>query len=357
MVQKKLMEMFNMTPSGNPRTDYFRIKLRLQYEGLTFEELCKIPVKDFYPLPLRKFGVEIEGFCRDKWELRGRLEASGIRAQITGYNGGKINTYFAIGTDSSLSSSEDDGEAIEITSPQLIGWGDKGFQVVKKVLEEWNEIGGKVNRTCGVHVHVDTWDFRRNDYLKLAIFMFISQPFLFAILPQSRWENSYCKLLNADIISKLGLRALLQDRYRVLNFRNIEKNHVEFRLFNGSLNASKIEAYTLISLEIVEAVKTRWNEVKEFLKKIKAMERIEERDTLFLEWLDLLNIKGTHPVRARVRQLLMQRYEEYGPRYFNAYGDSWRTNPKKALEIITENLNPVVGKGLLGTTWNLLVTT
>ncbi|MEM4620876.1 MAG: hypothetical protein QW607_11770, partial [Desulfurococcaceae archaeon] len=102
MLQKKLMEMFNMTPSGNPRIDYFRIKLRLQYEGLTFEELCKIPIKDFHPLPLRKFGVEVEGFVKNKWQLKERLEDLGIKAQVTGYNGGKVNTFVAIGTDSSL---------------------------------------------------------------------------------------------------------------------------------------------------------------------------------------------------------------------------------------------------------------
>lgn len=335
MIQKTLMQIFGLNVK-NVEIDYFRLQKRMEYENLKLIDLGYINIRNFIPLPLRTYGIEVEGYIKDKYELKNRLIGLGLRVEICGYND-RTNTYFVLGTDSSLDEEYNGKYPVELTSPKLIGWGQIGMELIQHILEEWNNIGGDVNKKCGVHVHVDTWDFiNRRDYYRLAVFCYLSQPFLYSIVPRSRWNNPYCLPLTPDHFESENLMSRLKEsRYQIVNFRNPKR--VEFRLFSGTLMWEKIEAFVLLSLEMVEAVKFRWKKVKEFIKKGVTGECLD----LFEEWLDLLNIKGSHPVRKRVREIIKQRYQTFNSDYLQEC-EEWRSNIRKAWEFLPDRKKELI---------------
>lgn len=332
--QEILLNLFGLKKT-QCEIDYFRIKERLEYEGMTFKDLGYIKLSDFVPLPLHKYGIEIEGLLAPelKGELKRRLNELGIKTEIVGYNGGRINTFVALGRDSSV---DDNGNDVEITTPQLIGWGQKGMQIIKKIVETWKDLQGQVNQRCGLHVHVDTFYYKKKDYKRLLIWLYFCQPFIFSILPRSRWNNTYCKVLVPEIVKRfldyISLQSFTRDdRYYVINFANMKKRHIELRVFNGTLNYNKIESYLLLSLELVRAVKEKWKQVRSFLLLLK--DRVSFSLEEFQLWLDLLDIRGTHPVRERVRALLLERWYKYAEEYFEELKRiPWRVSPRKAWE-------------------------
>jgi len=121
MIQKTLMQIFGLNVK-NFEIDYFRLKERLKLENLNLVDFGYIKLPNFTPLPMRVYGVELEGCVVSRERLKKLIEECGMKAELTGYNGGRINSFIALGRDSSIIV-ENDGEAIEVTTPKLIGWG------------------------------------------------------------------------------------------------------------------------------------------------------------------------------------------------------------------------------------------
>ncbi|MEM2073939.1 MAG: amidoligase family protein [Nitrososphaeria archaeon] len=299
MIQKILMQIFGLNVQ-NFEIDYFRLKERLKLENLNLVDFGRIKLTSFTPIPLRTYGVELEGLVSREM-LKEKLERLGLKAQLTGYNGGRINNYIAIGRDSSLVA-EEGYETTEITTPKLIGWGEKGFAVVRKIIEKWNEVGGKTNESCGCHVHVETWHWQKRRYKKLIIYMYLFQDFYWAIAP-SRRDNRYCLPWSAWEVKDFLKYGDLPERYRMLNLSDCswEDGHVEFRLFPGTLDVNQVEAFVLLSIETVELL-NRWQKVEEFVRSVIDT----DSDNLFEKWLNMLRLgrEQEHPVRKRVSKKL-----------------------------------------------------
>lgn len=100
--------------------------------------------------------------------------------------------------------------------------------------------GAIVNRTCGLHVHLDTRDTDRSKAQKRARRLKAALPLLLSLVPQSRRENTFCK-------PSLSYN----DRYNAINGTTIgSKGTIEIRLHSGSLDADKIVMWVRLLLFI-----------------------------------------------------------------------------------------------------------
>ena len=90
------------------------------------------------------FGVEIEILNTvDRSAIATALQAEGINAAVEGYNH-QTRHYWKVITDASC--------GLEVVSPILSG--EQGLNELKKVCEVLTRLGCKVDKTCGLHVHI-----------------------------------------------------------------------------------------------------------------------------------------------------------------------------------------------------------
>lgn len=121
----------------------------------------------------------------------------------------------------------------------------KMAEVITQMCKILNDMGARVNKTCGLHVHLDQRN-RTPDEMKVIFSNFIrAQNLLFEVVPKSRRNNSYCKKHRGTDFDQ----ATRGQRYKAINATAFRKhNTLEIRLFSGTVNAEKI----------INWVKTLW---------------------------------------------------------------------------------------------------
>jgi hypothetical protein len=153
-------------------------------------------------------------------------------------------------------------QGVEFVSPVLRG--ADGLDNVAIAVERIHAMGAKVNRTCGVHVHVA---FPTNDLAAVRRLVHLVAHWESALYAttgtKSREQNSYCRSIKTPSMraARYGSMgdvrtAVMSNRYHTLNLMPIltgSQPTVEFRVFSGSVNAKKIVAWTMLALAIVEA--------------------------------------------------------------------------------------------------------
>ena len=99
------------------------------------------------------------------------------------------------------------------------------------------EVGAKVNKTCGLHVHLDAREYGynfsqlNNNYSRLVAV----QSILYSMQPKSRQANSYCKRSKTRNIRRGSTR------YQGINAQSLWKyNTIEIRLHAGTTEYLKI---------------------------------------------------------------------------------------------------------------------
>ncbi len=182
---------------------------------------------------------------------------------------------FGLTTDGSLS----DG-GIEIQTPKLAGF--NGERTLRHACRVLNEQGCTIDRSCGLHVHLDTSDMARNDFRTLKhlwLFYLVFEDVLLSFLPRSRRGNTYCHRLNdrfhIDEIEKTASRRELEQIwYRTDNHKNIitskkdkghytryaglnlhslfHARHAEIRYHSGTMNADKILHWVNLHAQIFD---------------------------------------------------------------------------------------------------------
>jgi hypothetical protein len=141
----------------------------------------------------------------------------------------------------------------EFVSPILHG--AAGVENLVAVIEWIVSIGGKVNTSCGCHIHVGvtsvigTRDAKTvADYVKKFVSVAnINTEALYAQTGKHRDLGAYTKRLTRDIRETLAVAAEqgtpvhYHDRYRIVNVQNVQgTGTVEVRAFAGTLNAGKV---------------------------------------------------------------------------------------------------------------------
>ena len=219
------------------RAEYDRIQEQLQRQRPTAEgELT--------------FGVEIEILNTiDRSAIATALEAEGISAASEFYNH-RTTTWWKVITDASC--------GLEVVSPILSG--EQGLNELHKVCEVLTRIGCKVDKSCGIHVHIGA-DALGVSKVKSVIKRWLSnESNLDSIQPLSRRgrSNTYCEPLSDTIRTHLidncftieDLANIQSTRYSKLNLQSYRTHRtIEFRHHSGSTDSTKITNWVKFLLD------------------------------------------------------------------------------------------------------------
>lgn len=224
----------------------------------------------------RTFGIEIEGYGLDLRTVAQAITRVGIPCRVEGY-GHSTPTTWKVVTDVSISGSM----GFEVVSPILRG--EDGFNQVRAVCDALTAAGAKVNKSCGLHVHIGAADFRLQEIRQMAKNYIIFENFFDAIVPPSRRKtnNIYIKS-NRDVFGGYGKDAVraavaaidaaanLDDlihtvcpsnygrydqdngRYRKLNLCAFWRHRtIEFRQHSGTTDAEKAVNWIKLVMQFV----------------------------------------------------------------------------------------------------------
>ncbi|WIC89111.1 carboxylate amine ligase [Arthrobacter phage Ottawa] len=211
----------------------------------------------------RRFGVEIEfnGTPRRNAVEQIELLDNQINCVIEGYNH-NVQSHWKFITDGSVDGIGTGEGGLEAVSPILRG--ENGFAEMKTIVKGIKAAGGRVNRSCGLHVHHDANDMTGSQLAWLIEFYINNQTVIDTVLAPSRRStvtNRWCKPWGDHekgrmlASAKTGIKTEMRhyDRYRTINVTSYAKyGTIEFRQHQGSLNARKISAWIKFGQAMME---------------------------------------------------------------------------------------------------------
>ena len=211
----------------------------------------------------RRFGVEIEFNGTPRRNAQQAIENldNQILTVIEGYNH-EVRDHWKLITDGSVDGTGTGEGGLEAVSPILKG--ETGFAHLRTVLKGIRTAGGRVNRSCGLHVHHDANDMTGSQLAWLIEFYIENQKVIDTVLAPSRRTdnfNRWCKPWGNDekrrmlAAAKTGVKTEMRhyDRYRTINVTSYAKyGTIEFRQHQGSLNAKKITAWVKFGQAMME---------------------------------------------------------------------------------------------------------
>lgn len=212
-----------------------------------------------------KFGVEIEMFGVNRDELRTELENAGIpirEGQRRASNGG----YWKITSDSSISASD----SLELVSPILEG--TEGLAQLKTVMLITRGLEGKVNRSCGLHIHFDARAFEFQTWKNLFMNYAKIEKHIDSFMPNSRRDNNgyYCRSMRVenfetkinsarnlgnivDSVKALHGTITGNSRYYKINANAFwVHGSVEFRQHGGTIDFKKVSNWIKFLARLIE---------------------------------------------------------------------------------------------------------
>jgi hypothetical protein len=221
------------------------------------------------------FGVELEFIHPRQFRsaVVTALQAAGINILEEGYNH-RLANHWKVTTDGSLMNRT---YGSEIVSPVLSG--DEGFSQLTKVCEVLTALGCKINKKCGMHVHVGARNENVDFFKSLVRLYSKAEPVVESFLAPSRrgHANPFCgpvrinqaKLDAATTVEQVAeatsqnhspnprdsiLRSA--NRYRKLNLQSFwQHGTVEFRQHHGTIEATKVCNWVRFCLRMVLAAR------------------------------------------------------------------------------------------------------
>lgn len=159
--------------------------------------------------------------------------------------------------------------AVEVVSP-ICRYED--IQTIQELVRKIRTAGGKVNDSCGIHIHVDASVHTVKTLRNIVNIMAAKEDLLYKTLGVRPRREHYCKKADTRFLDELNHKrprnmAALErmwyngatgryshydsTRYHGLNLHSVfSKGTIEFRLFNSTLHAGKIKAYIQLCLAI-----------------------------------------------------------------------------------------------------------
>lgn len=227
-------------------------------EARTIQEFVKLEL--VRPL---KFGIELELISPiSSARLTAKLEQNGIKV-ITPNSTHEVVNGWKLVYDGSINTSSG-YTGIELVSP--ISYDLKDLEIVCKLL---NEVGIKVNSSCGLHVHHDINELKRQQIMRVYEFYNKYEKLINSFLPSSRVGNRFCKPVSS-IINRVRncdtKQQLLKNiagkesrsyydncRYYCLNLRSfLYYGTIEFRQGASTTSFEDISNWILFTHRIIE---------------------------------------------------------------------------------------------------------
>jgi hypothetical protein len=161
-----------------------------------------------------------------------------------------VARFIEIGSDGSVHPDKRDQRAAEIrvVCPQSML-----REVIGNLCKVLNDMGASVNKSCGLHVHIDQ-RHKNADEVSLAFANLVrAQNLLMQVVPKSRRENTFCTKQRGTDFEE----AMMGPRYKAINAAAYRRHKtIEVRLMNGTVNAEKIINWTETLLAIDRGLRT-----------------------------------------------------------------------------------------------------
>ena len=153
----------------------------------------------------------------------------------------------------------------ECVTPALDG-NDNGFNSLKACCNALARVGARVNKSCGLHVHIGARNLTDYEYCNVFVnYMRLETAIDSFMAPSRRGDASrWCyslrrheqRILNATTKSEIR-QALNYDRYHRVNAEAYNRHRtIEFRQHQGSIKYTKIEHWVKFLAKLVEYSKT-----------------------------------------------------------------------------------------------------
>lgn len=231
----------------------------------------------------QRFGIEMEmtGISRKK-------AAEVITAYFDThevYDGGSYDAYhvtdgqgrrWKVVSDASIHPAARDGRSastlykVEVVSP-ICHYED--IETIQELVRKLRHAGACVNRSCGIHIHVDAAPHSVKTLRNLVNIMVSKEDLLYkALAVDVAREDHYCQKTDLRFLEELNRKKPKsieifeemwyhgdsrsydhydETRYHALNLHSVfSKGTIEFRLFNGTMHAGKVKTYIQLSLAI-----------------------------------------------------------------------------------------------------------
>lgn len=220
------------------------------------------------------FGVELECILprgMSHVTIAAAITAAGVECHAEMYNH-SLRHGWKVVTDGSLG---DYVHGAEIVSPVLSG--DSGFEQLRKVCTALTTAGVKVNKRCGLHVHIGARNEQLSFFKNLINLYVAAEPAIDSFLAPSRrgpqGGNGFCKSIrvnaarlndaaNLDQVAQaIGQtpgthEARSRGRYCKLNLQSFwQHGTVEFRHHQGTVEANKAENWVRLCLRMALAAR------------------------------------------------------------------------------------------------------
>lgn len=114
---------------------------------------------------------------------------------------------------------------------------------LKKVCALLEKHGATVNKTCGLHVHLD---MRSRNVEKVTSTLFKYQDLLYAMQPKARRTNKFCRKLKS-----LGVKSR-ETRHGINRLAYKEHKTLEIRMHEGSIDYVTIKNWVKFLVEIIK---------------------------------------------------------------------------------------------------------
>lgn len=215
----------------------------------------------------RTFGVEIEMTHPNKSQraIAQLLTGRGIPTSYMGYTHEVISTWKLV-DDSSLTGGR---YKMELVSPILQG--QEGIDELRKVLTIIEELGCKVNVSCGLHVHIGIQDYNVKNLTNLLKFYGKYEEEIDMVVAPSRRVCRWARSLNINSIwDRLNrcetfrdVENIMSTRYKKVNVFSYRRyGTVEFRQHGGSVNADKICSWVIMLTNMCDKISKKKNVIK-----------------------------------------------------------------------------------------------
>lgn len=195
------------------------------------------------------FGVEIECINCYREALKEMVRRNGVEIHDEHYNHVDNDRYFKIVHDGSLIGAN----TAEIVSPILKG--KEGKKALKVVCDALETNGASVNKSCGLHVHLDAKDMTIEHWRNLIINYARLESMIDGFMPKSRRGNNNCFCQSVALMPRLEATILhcnsvdeiaryFSTRYMKINVEAYARHKtVEFRQHSGTVEFKKIEMW------------------------------------------------------------------------------------------------------------------
>lgn len=200
------------------------------------------------------FGVEIESYNYTRQSLVDAGTANGLQVRSEGYNHNDSKSHYKIVSDASLEGNNTN----EVVSPILKG--NKGLNSLKGVCDALASVNAKVNRSCGLHVHIGAANISDEHYCRLVRNYQKLERVIDSFMPMSRRGNNgrYCRSLQGINFDNCHTKADIYNAmhgyryYKVNAVAYVRHKTIEFRQHSGTVEYEKISSWILFLARLVE---------------------------------------------------------------------------------------------------------